>query len=132
MRKMLIALFAVAACGVFAADYKPMAENSLVTVKAVTGATTLTAAESGQVILVTGAATEVTLPTAAAGLNYTIVRGSASAGDDVIVTAGSGDKIDGGSAAGSITNDVDQVGLAFQIIAVNATDWVVSGSKTDL
>lgn len=132
-KKMLIlALFAVVACGVYAADYKPMAENSRVTIKSVTTTTaTLTAAESGQIVYVTGTNSTITLPSAAAGLNYIIVRGSATAGHDVVVAPGSGDTINSLGAAGTITNDVDAIGRAVKFVAMDATVWVTLDSSTD-
>jgi hypothetical protein len=127
----ICALVAVVGIGAFAADYKPVAENTPVTIKAVTGgSTTLTVAESGQIVYCTGTNT-VTLPAAAAGLQYTFVRGTATAANDIIVTAGSGDTIDGGGAAGSITNDVDAVGHAITVTAMDGTVWVTSSSSTD-
>lgn len=122
-------LIVVAASGIaFAADYRPVHSASPLAVKAVTGDATLTVGESGQYVYVTGVATEVTLPAAAAGLNFYIVRASASAGDDVIVNAGSGDTVDG---VGAVTNDVDALGSAAHFVAVDGTSWFVSGSKSD-
>ena len=121
-------LVAVAGSVAFAADYRPVHSASPLAIKAVTADTTLTVGESGQYVYVTGVATEVTLPTAAAGLNYYIVRASATAGQDVIVNASSGDTIDGVNA---ITNDVDALGAAVHIVAVDAASWFVSGAKSD-
>jgi hypothetical protein len=65
----------------------------------------------------------VTLPTAAAGLSYTVY---VQAGQTLTVTAASGDtiRISGNvtAAAGSITSAV--VGSAVVLVAINATEWV--------
>ena len=127
-----VVLFAVAGL-VLAADYKPVAENTYTTVKSVTTTNvTLTAAESGQIVYVTGTNSTITLPAAAAGINYTIVRGSATAGHDVVIASQSGDTIDNLGDSGTITNDVDAIGNAIRIYACDATVWVTSSSSTDL
>ena len=133
MKKVAVSLLMVIGVGAtFAADYKPLAENTLVKIKTVTTTTAaLTAGESGQIVYVSGTNSTITLPSAAAGLQYFIVRGSATAAHDVVITAGAADKINGSADAGSITNDVDGVGLMVHVIAVDSVNWVVSGSSTD-
>ena len=128
---LICALVAVVGISAIAADYKPVAENTAVTIKVVSGgSTTLTVGESGQFVIASGTNT-VTLPAAAAGLTYTIARGTATAASDLTVTAGTGDTIDGGSPAGSLVNDVDAVGNAITFIAIDGTSWITSSSSTD-
>jgi hypothetical protein len=93
---------------------------------------TLTTTESGKLIYVAkagaGAAADVvvTLPAAAAGLEFIIVDANETAGADVTITAGTGDKINDGSAAASYIHDTDADNYALcHLVAIDATDWVV-------
>lgn len=69
----------------------------------------------------------VTLPTAAAGLRFTVY---VQAAQTLTVTAGSGDTIriasNVTSAAGSITSAV--VGSSVSLLAINATEWIATSS----
>jgi len=91
------------------------------------GAKTLTTAMSGAFICNQDAATTVTLtlPTAAGGLYYTLSDVEAGADNDLVITAGSGDTINGGSAAGSYTCRTDAVKQTVTLVAINATEWIV-------
>lgn len=113
-------------------DYKPVHESSLVTIKSVTASETLAASEYGQVVSVDSAsgAVTLTLPAAVAGASYKIVRNSATAGEDVVVTPASGESING-SVDGSITNDVDAVGAMIEIVCVVDGAWVTNGALSD-
>jgi hypothetical protein len=98
-------------------------------------ADTLTAAESGKVFYVAkagaGAAADivVTLPPAAAGLEYIIIDANETAAADITITAGAGDKIMDGSAAASYIHDTDVENYALcYLVAMDATDWVVVSS----
>lgn len=93
---------------------------------------TLTVAESGKVFYIAkagaGAAADivVTLPSAAAGLNYIVVDANETAAADVTITAGSGDKINDGSAAASYVHDTDADNYALcHLVAIDDVDWVV-------
>lgn len=96
---------------------------------------TLLAAESGRVVYVAkagaGAATdiEITLPAAAAGLTFTIVDANETAAADVTIRAGTGDKINDGSAAGAYVHDTDADNYAScTLVAIDDVDWVVRSS----
>jgi hypothetical protein len=105
---------------------------SLLTVSDYTAAQTLTAAQSGSVITMASTGTGVlTLPSAAVGLHFIIVDGSIIAGNDTKITAASGDKINGGAAAGSIIQTSDTNSASLEIIAITTTSWItrsVSGT----
>jgi len=95
------------------------------TVEEVTTTKAPSAAESGELYTNEGDAdgATVTLPTAAAGLTFTVYVQTAQT---FTVTAGSGDTIRLGdtvtAAAGSVTSAV--VGSAVTLVAINATEWV--------
>lgn len=89
---------------------------------------TLTAAETGKVCVSQGHSTAAanvifTLPAAAVGLQFTFVDANATAADDVWITAGTGDKINGGTAAKSYKCVTDAVGQSVTLLAVDATNW---------
>ncbi len=93
-------------------------------------ATTLTAGQSGSVILVTGlpAATHtVTLPPAAAGLHYTIIDNKSTAAADVTLTPASGDSIGNNDAVTSptITSREDVGGPTIHLVAVDTASWII-------
>lgn len=94
---------------------------------------TLTAAETGKVCVTEGHGTAAniifTLPPAAAGLTYTFVDGNATAADDLWITAGTGDTINGGTAAKSFKNTGDVVNASVVFVAQSAVDWVAMPSS---
>ncbi len=74
-----------------------------------------------------GAAAKVvfTLPTAVAGLWYTFVDANHVAAADCNVTAASGDKINGGGAAGNWAHETDaDLFSKTTLLAIDATNWV--------
>jgi hypothetical protein len=95
------------------------------TVEAVTTTKAPTSSESGECYTNEGDAdgATITLPTAAAGLTFTVYVQTAQT---VTVTAGTGDTIrladSVTAAAGSITSAV--VGSVVTLVAINATEWV--------
>ncbi|MHC4569603.1 MAG: hypothetical protein ACYTE3_28085, partial [Planctomycetota bacterium] len=99
--------------------------NVLVAVEEITAQTdTITAAESGKVIMVdyTGIAT-MTLPDAAAGLIFTFIDSSATAGDDLRIDPAAADTIDGAAAGNYIESVTDAVGQAVTLVAIDGTQW---------
>ena len=92
---------------------------------------TLTAAETGKVCVsigFTGAAAGnmvLTLPGAAVGLNYWIYDANAVAADDLWITAGTGDTINGGTAAKSYKCTGDAVKQGIWLVAQDSTSWLV-------
>ncbi|GAF67791.1 unnamed protein product, partial [marine sediment metagenome] len=83
------------------------------------------ATESGSVIVVTFTGTStITLPQAAAGLFFTIVDNSATAGDDVVVDCQAGDNIDADTNGDAIESVTDAVPQTVTLFAVSATRWV--------
>jgi hypothetical protein len=74
-------------------------------------------------------ASALTLPSAVAGMRVGVMRGSATAADDVSVQTATGDKIQGWdamSAAGKkIDNTVDAVSGILWLRAVDDTHWVI-------
>lgn len=103
--------------------------NSLVSVVPNTGAATPSTTDSGTVYTNEGDGdgSSVTLPTALAGLQFTIC---VQANQTLTVTANSGDTIRIGSsvtaAAGSITSNV--IGSSITLVAINATEWFATAS----
>jgi len=91
---------------------------------------TLTAADSGG-IFTNQADPNVqvyTLPTAAAGLVYTFCDVEAGAGKDLCIKAGAADTINGGTAAEYYNCYTDSAGQSVTLVAVNATEWIVTAS----
>jgi len=89
---------------------------------------TLTAAETGKVCVSDGKGSGdlvLTLPAAAAGLTYTFYDANATAGDDLWITAGTGDTINGGTAAKSYKCTGDAVKQHVTLVAADATRWVI-------
>ena len=113
--------------------------SKVAVVTAAPSSTTLTAAQTGSVVAVsaTGANT-ITLPTAAAGLQYRLVVSASGAA--ATVTPGSGDKLvvydaTGGSIltatnAGdlSITAATPNSGAGLTLTAINTSTWVANGA----
>ena len=100
--------------------------NQLASVEEITAETdTLGAAESGKIIVgdYTGTQT-ITLPTAAAGLIFTFVDSSATAGDDLVIDSNTGDTIDGDTAGDAIESVTDALGQSITLVAIDATQWI--------
>jgi hypothetical protein len=91
----------------------------------------ITAAMSGAIITNKDAAssTVLTLPTAAAGLTYTFLDIEAAAGSDLWITASSGDKINGGTAAKSYKCTGDAVKQTVTIVAIDAENWEITAEQ---
>ena len=111
--------------------------------KITTANTTLTAADSGKIIFLDGSTThDVTLPSAATGLNYHFILVDATADVDVVQAAATedfvGTVVDGAgtsdTAAGSDTKIIfDQTGGAaagdwVKLVCYNDDDWMVAGN----
>jgi hypothetical protein len=113
----------------FVFDTTTVGALRVVPVSAVTTTAAPTAAATGTVYTNEGDAdgATVTLPTAAAGLQFTAYVQTAQT---LTVTAASGDTVRIASsvtaAAGSITSAV--VGSSVTLIAINATEWVATAS----
>jgi hypothetical protein len=92
-----------------------------------TGDVTLVAAQSGMVFITTASAgtQTFTLPTASAGLIFTFVDASATAADDLWITAAASDKINGGTAAKSYKNTTDAVPGTVTLFAADNENWYV-------
>ena len=92
---------------------------------------TITAAESGKCFVsigLTGVAASnlvLTLPTAAAGLEYYFYDANAVADDDLWITCGAADTINGGTAQKSYKCTGDAVKQGLHIVAQDATSWLV-------
>ena len=89
--------------------------------------TTVLAANSGALYTNKGAtaATIWTLPTASAGQVFLFSSVASDTTLDITITAASGDKINGGNAAGSYAAASTEEKRACTIIAVDDTDWRV-------
>jgi len=89
------------------------------------GPVSVTANDSGKVYTNEGASAEVefTLPTAAAGLNYTFVVQDA---DGIQVTAASGDTIRIAASVTPAAGDISTttIGNTVKLIAINDTEWI--------
>lgn len=104
--------------------------NRIVPFEEVTaGTNVLTAAESGLVscVVYTGTHT-TTLPQAAAGLVFTVIDGSGTAADDVIVDIQAGDNIAGDTNGDGLICTDDVIGSSITLVAVSATRWIVISS----
>jgi len=109
--------------------------------KTTTADTTLTAADSGKVIFLDGSTThDVTLPSAASGLNFTFFLIDATADVDIVQAAATEDFVgnitahNGKDTAGASDTKIifDQTGGAavgdwVQLICYNDDDWYVVG-----
>jgi hypothetical protein len=89
---------------------------------------TLAATQSGGIFTNQGDSDNqvYTLPTAAAGLVFTFLDVESGAGADLYIRANSGDTINGGTANQYYGCKTDAVGQSVTVIAVNATEWIVS------
>jgi len=92
---------------------------------------TLNANQSGAVCTNQGDAnTQIyTLPTAAAGLQFTFVDVESAAGADLCILAAAGDKINHGTAAEYYNCYTDSAGQSVTLVAVDATDWEIVAEK---
>ena len=92
---------------------------------------TLTAAESGQIFDNSADAdtTVFTLPTAAAGLQFTFIDVEAAAAADLCILAAAGDKIQMGTAAEYYNCYDDTAGSSVTLVAIDATEWYVIAEK---
>jgi hypothetical protein len=101
--------------------------NTLVALETVTTQTNAVAAtESGTVynVVYTGTHT-TTLPQAAPGLIFTIIDGSSTAADDVIVDIQAGDNIEGDTNGDGIQCVTDEEGSSITLVAITSTRWIV-------
>lgn len=94
-----------------------------ITAGGATGTVTLTAADSGKVLL-TSQATEFDLPDDATGLVYTIVVGHAS---NTHLDPAAGDTILYGGCSAGDRIVADAVGESITVVGVSATQWAVIG-----
>ena len=88
---------------------------------------TVLSTESGKIFsttLGTGTVT-YTLPTASTGLTFTFIDASATAGDDLWITAGTGDTINSGTVAKSYVSTADAVPSTVTLVAISAGSWEV-------
>lgn len=90
---------------------------------------TLTAAETGKTCSVYGYSTAanciLTLPPASAGLTYTIIDANSTAAADTYIKAGTGDKINDGTAAEYLACKTDSAGQAVTLMAMDAERWMI-------
>lgn len=90
-----------------------------------TASNTLTAAESGKVLVSSYTGTQThTLPDAAAGLYYTFNDNSATAADDVVVDCQAGDNINGDTNGDAIESVTDAIGQTITLLAIDGTRWI--------
>lgn len=98
---------------------------------AYTGSAVLLSSQTGTVIVSDGNDTTAgnvifSLPTAAAGLVYTIVDANVTANDDVYVKAAAGDTINGGTAGQYVACKTDLGGQSITLQALDDTRWVTT------
>jgi len=94
----------------------------------ITASTTAVGVADSGIVFVTTASTvstTFTLPLCAVGLVYTFVDISATAGDDLEITANTSDTINGGSTAANYVNVSDTVPASVTLLGVDDTAWVV-------
>lgn len=96
--------------------------SNKVRTEVVTGADTLTAAQSGYYLIYTTPNT-VTLPPAAAGLIFFIVDANATAAADLIIDPNGSDSINGDTAGHYIMNETDADGCMATLIGTAANTW---------
>lgn len=95
----------------------------------ITADATLTAGQSGAVIIASKTGTlSLTLPAASKGLTYTIVDPSETAANDVSIVAPAGSKINGGTAGKKYECTDDAVG-SVTTLTCDGTDWYVTSEK---
>jgi hypothetical protein len=111
------------------------------TVTTVTGATTLTAAQCGVVILDAAAGATVTLPALADGLYYKIIVGATFGTSNWVIDSAEGDNINGVITVNNTTilagaedqinfvNSAENIGDYIEIIADSGnSQWIVTGT----
>ena len=128
--------------GDFNVEAAPFRVSKLQT-KTTTANTTLTAADSGKIIFLDGSSEhDVTLPSAATGLNYHFILVDATADVDVVQAAATedfvGTVVDGaGTSDTAVVGDTkiifDQSGGAaagdwVKLVCYNDDDWMVAGN----
>ena len=90
---------------------------------------TLTAAETGKVCAVYGyskaANCILTLPAASAGLQFTIIDANSTANADTYIKAGTGDKINDGTAAQYLACKTDSAGQSVTLVAMDDERWMI-------
>jgi hypothetical protein len=93
-----------------------------------TSSTAVLAADTGKVFVtkVNTVTTTFSLPTAAAGLTFTFVDISATAGDDIVIQASSGDTINGGTSNKYYNSLTDVIPASVTLMAVDADAWVIT------
>lgn len=126
MKKMLlliISVLAISALPLLMGSYA--SELYRLNVHVDTASCSITRNESGRVFVSnkTGILTW-TLPDAEAGLIYTFVDNSATAGDDVVIDCASGDNINGDTNGDGITCATDAAGQQITLLAIDSTRWV--------
>lgn len=103
--------------------------GTLANVVVIDANTTLTATDTGQSIFVYGYSTAanciVTLPTASAGLRYTVNDANSTANADTYIKAGAGDKINDGTAAQYLACKTDSAGQSVTLEAMDAERWMI-------
>ena len=94
----------------------------------VTGNRTLTANESGSVVICNAADVVVTLPATQAGLVYTIVTKVASAGTGTSVSPNASDNINGAADDTDLVNTgaTDAVGDSVTVVGDGAAGWLTT------
>ena len=100
-----------------------------VAVTALTADQVLTTAMCGNVSVATGSSADIaiTLPAAAAGLEYTIFQLSGT--KDIVITSGTGDFILGDGATDDNTATLtSEIGGSIVLRAMDATNWAVLAS----
>ncbi len=90
---------------------------------------TLTAAETGKVCAVYGYSTAanciLTLPAASAGLQFTVIDANSTANADTYIKAGTGDKINDGTAGQYLACKTDSAGQSVTLVAMDAERWMI-------
>lgn len=92
-----------------------------------TTAETVLAADSGKVFVneANAGTTTYTLPTCAVGLVYTFIDISAANHDNIIITAGASDSINGGTVAKKYRNYNDAVPMSVTLVGVTVASWEI-------
>ena len=121
------------------ADLSAVSLTHKVPIKTITADTTLRADESGSIVYITDLDAVITLPTAEAGLNFTLVMGGVMA--DATITAATGDCFFGNVTVVSTTADKissDEIVLSAQtatnsdVATLNGTASTSGGNAGDI
>lgn len=101
-------------------------QQNLGSIKTITGATTLTAADNGKVCVLNAAAgAAVTLPALAAGLHFKFITGAVFTTTPWVITSAEGDNIEGSLIVAGAVVDVDAADVInFVESAENIGDFV--------